>query len=265
MQDILRKTYASLAELSYVFIILFLFMYIFALLGMELFAKQCQFTPDLNGELVTDVAKSTTLKLAMESPRENFDDTIAAVTTVFILTIGEDWPVVMYNYTRVYNHSQLIMLYFLITYSMGNFAMLSLFTAVLLSKFEEKDEEIEKEEDDNEDDEDDDSKPKKPCSNKCVTFLRNFKLEYYRAFATEKLAQDIKNEVESLEEHDEITWKAKHQSISDRKIAPAPNTNGEQSLSSSNLKKSLDESSIHAQPVDQEGKAVKEPSTPPTV
>jgi voltage-dependent calcium channel L type alpha-1D len=193
MQDILKKTYASLAELVYVFIILFLFMYIFALLGMEIFAYQCRFTPDLDGELVTDVAADYAADKPMSSPRENFDDTIAAVTTVFILTIGEDWPVVMYNYTRVYNHSQLIMLYFLITYSMGNFAMLSLFTAVLLSKFEEKDEEIEKEgEDEDKDDEEDDSKPKKPCLNKCVTFLRNFKLEYYRAFATEKLAQAIK-------------------------------------------------------------------------
>ena len=127
----MKKTYASLAELVYVFIILFLFMYIFALLGMELFANRCQFTPDLDGELVEDVPAAHALNLPMQSPRENFDDTVGAITTVFILTIGEDWPVVMYNYTRVYAHSQLIMLYFLITYSMGNFAMLSLFTAVV--------------------------------------------------------------------------------------------------------------------------------------
>lgn len=42
----------------------------------------------------------------------------------------------MYNYTRVYNHSWMIMLYFIITYSIGNFMLLSLFTAVLLSNFE---------------------------------------------------------------------------------------------------------------------------------
>jgi hypothetical protein len=232
MQDILKKTYASLAELVYVFIILFLFMYIFALLGMELFANRCQFTPDLDGALVEDVAAATARGESMESPRENFDDTVGAITTVFILTIGEDWPVVMYNYTRVYNHSQLIMLYFLITYSMGNFAMLSLFTAVLLSKFEEKEEEIEKEgEESGEDEEDDDdSKPKKPCRNKCNTFLRNFKLEYYRAFATEKLAQDMKEEIEALEERDEKLWKSKQQVIGDRKIAPAPTLSADSQL-----------------------------------
>jgi hypothetical protein len=72
----------------------------------------------------------------MESPRENFDSAYSAITTTFIVVLGEDWPAVMYNYTRVYNHSWMIMLYFIITYSIGNFMLLSLFTAVLLSNFE---------------------------------------------------------------------------------------------------------------------------------
>ena len=40
--------------------------------------------------------------------------------------------------------------------------------------------------------------------------MRNFRLEYYRAFATEKLAQEIKQGVELLEERDENLWKAAH-------------------------------------------------------
>jgi hypothetical protein len=52
--------------------------------------------------------------------------------------------------------------------------------------------------------------------------MRNFKLEYYRAFGTEKLAQEIKQGVEALEERDENLWKAAHQTNNDRKIAPAP-------------------------------------------
>jgi hypothetical protein len=145
MQTILKKTYLSLAELFYVFVILFLFIYIFALLGMELFANKCRFTPNLDGDLVEDVQMAYAADWTMEAPRENFDDTVMALTTVFIITLGEDWPGVMYNYTRIYNNSRLIMLYFIITYSIGNFAMLSLFTAVLLSKFEEKDDDIENE------------------------------------------------------------------------------------------------------------------------
>jgi hypothetical protein len=38
----------------------------------------------------------------MTAPRANFDDVGAALTTVFILVLGEDWPGVMYNYVRVY-------------------------------------------------------------------------------------------------------------------------------------------------------------------
>lgn len=180
----------------------------FALLGMEIFANRCRFTPDLDGDLVEDVQAATAAGLSMEAPRENFDDTVMAITTVFIITLGEDWPVVMYHYTRVYGHSWLIMLYFLITYSMGNFAMLSLFTAVLLSKFEGGADEDRKSED-SDDEDDDDSKPKKPCKAKCYSFLRSLKLEYYRAFATDKLAKDVREEIESLEEADELGWKSK--------------------------------------------------------
>ena len=39
LQDILKKTFMSLKDIVYVFIILFLFIYIMALLGMEIFAN----------------------------------------------------------------------------------------------------------------------------------------------------------------------------------------------------------------------------------
>ena len=201
MQTILQKTYESLMELFYVFVILFLFMYIFALLGMEMFANRCQF--DMDGDLVEDVIAATAAGLDMEPPRENFDDVVMALTTVFIVTLGEDWPVVMYNYTRVYNHSQFVMLYFVICYSIGNFAMLSLFMAVLLSKFE-PDDDVEREE--NEDDDEDEDKPKKPCKNKCNSFFRAVKLEYYNAFATTKIAHDVSSEIEESECVDDEKW-----------------------------------------------------------
>jgi hypothetical protein len=69
----------------------------------------------LDGTLVQDVEQATKEGKLMEAPRENFDDAVHAITTVFIVTLGEDWPGVMYNYTRVYNHSWMIMLYFIIT------------------------------------------------------------------------------------------------------------------------------------------------------
>ena len=77
-------------------------MFIFSLLGMELFANYCRILP--NGNLVTNVIEAHTRGDKMEPPRANFDDIGRAMITVFIIILGEDWPGVMYNYMRVYDN-----------------------------------------------------------------------------------------------------------------------------------------------------------------
>jgi hypothetical protein len=73
------------------------------------------------------------------------------------------------------------MLYFIITYSIGNFMMLSLFTAVLLGNFESGNDEDSEEEND----EDLKNLPKKTFCMKLKSFGRSLKIEYFRAFATD--------------------------------------------------------------------------------
>jgi hypothetical protein len=119
-------------------------MYVMALLGMELFANYGRF--DNDGNLITDVIKATSKKEFMLAPRENFDHVGGALTTVFILILGEDWPGVMYNYIRVYDGNILVSIYFLFVFSLGNLMMLSLFTAILLQNFEGGDDDDEEEE-----------------------------------------------------------------------------------------------------------------------
>lgn len=108
-------------------------MYIFALLGMEFFANEVYFTPD--GDLITDLPVPADKKVAMIAPRENFDDIFFAVTTIFIVILGEDWNQVMYNYVRA--KGDIYILYFLILMVMGNVMLLSSFTAILLANFED--------------------------------------------------------------------------------------------------------------------------------
>jgi hypothetical protein len=73
----------------------------------------------------------------MTPPRANFDNIFNALTTVFILIIGEDWPGVMYNYTRTFgDKGRFITLYFVAVLCIGNLMLLSLFTAILLDNFE---------------------------------------------------------------------------------------------------------------------------------
>lgn len=114
-------------------VLLFLFIYIKALLGMELFANRCRFEGHYgDGNLITDVKKAYADDVTMAAPRANFDDIASALTTVFIIILGEDWPAVMYNYSRVYDGSLGFVSYFIIVFALGNLMLLSLFTAILL-------------------------------------------------------------------------------------------------------------------------------------
>jgi hypothetical protein len=88
----------SIKDITYYTILLLLFIYIFALLGMELFAHKCKF--DEEDQLVTDIQLGIEQGGTMLSPRENFDVCYMAMTTVFIIIVGEDWPIVMSNYSR---------------------------------------------------------------------------------------------------------------------------------------------------------------------
>lgn len=111
------------------------------LLGMEIFAHTCQFEyqqSDLeenNGKLVMDVQTGWKNRAdrPIAPPRENFDTISNALTSIFIIIVGEDWPKIMFNYTRVFEqNSFLVTIYFICTYSIGNYMLLSLFTAILL-------------------------------------------------------------------------------------------------------------------------------------
>ena len=88
----------------------------------------------------------------MIAPRTNFDSIDSAMTTIFIIIIGEDWPAVMYDYVRVQRnlggevYGALTSLVFMGCFAVGNFLLLSLFTAILLNNFEDGEEEESEEE-----------------------------------------------------------------------------------------------------------------------
>jgi len=144
LQEILRKTAMSLKDIGYFSVLLFLFMFIISLLGMELFANECRFDQDDN--LILNVTKAyiEDPNKVMLAPRENFDSISNALITVFIIILGEDWPGVMYNYVRVYDIKDpsgaagwASSIFFMLSFMIGNFLLLSLFVAILLQNFEE--------------------------------------------------------------------------------------------------------------------------------
>jgi len=97
LADILRKTAESMKDISNFSLLLILFMYIFALLGMELFANAALVDEDDN--LIAGEENIQALYASGDYftyPRDNFNNVGFALTTIFIVIIGEDWNWTMY-------------------------------------------------------------------------------------------------------------------------------------------------------------------------
>ena len=134
----------SLVDISNFTLLLLLFMYILALLGMELFAYSVCF--DINGEPIfgkENIQNAFSQGYEISWPRENFNNIFNSLVTVFIVIVAEDWNAVMYMYVRAYGFESssgrtIATLYFLILFIFGNVIMLAMFTALLL-KSQDKD------------------------------------------------------------------------------------------------------------------------------
>ena len=132
---------ASLKDISNFSLLLLLFMYIFALLGMELFANIALIDADDN--LVVGEAAVIELYNSGEFftyPRDNFNNVWWSLTTVFIIIIGEDWNWTMYQWVRAYGYGSSVsyhvaIYYFVVLMIFGNIVLFSLFTAILLQNF----------------------------------------------------------------------------------------------------------------------------------
>ena len=104
-------------------ILLLLFIYVFALIGMSFFADGIKFDKDDNVDLVNGTP-----------PRENFDSIQWSVVTIFEVLMGEGWNDLMYQSIRSVH--PLASTYFIFLVMLGNIIMLNLFLAILLGNFD---------------------------------------------------------------------------------------------------------------------------------
>jgi len=159
LKTLLTQMAASLKGIGNFSVLLLLFMYIFALLGMELFANITVYDEDENLIVGEEAVQAKYLSGDFYLfPRDNFNNVGFALTTVFILLIGEDWNWTMYQWVRAYGSDSKIKyniatLYFVIIMILGNIVLFSVFTAILLEEFDGGDDEGEEEEEE-EDEED---------------------------------------------------------------------------------------------------------------
>ncbi|CAI2381758.1 unnamed protein product [Moneuplotes crassus] len=104
-------------------VLLVLFIYIYALLGMQFFAGKLKFDEDGNHDTVNGT-----------SIRENFDNIGWSFLTIFKILIGDNWNVIMYDCMRAVG--DISALYFISLVVSGSIIMLNLFLAVLLGNFD---------------------------------------------------------------------------------------------------------------------------------
>ncbi|KAF4133455.1 Voltage-dependent L-type calcium channel domain-containing protein [Phytophthora infestans] len=131
LQKLLTTMISTLQEVGNFSVLFLLFLYIYALIGMQTFANQFRFDEygypvDRNHE-------------AAYIPRANFDTLLWSVVTVFQILTGENWNVVMMDGWRSSGWSAV--LYFVSLVVLGNFIVLNLFLAILLGNFDESNDE----------------------------------------------------------------------------------------------------------------------------
>ncbi|EDV92308.1 GH24843 [Drosophila grimshawi] len=120
MPNLRRQLFVMLRTMDNVavfFSLLVLFIFIFSILGMNLFG--CKFCEKINGEKICD--------------RKNFDSLLWALVTVFQILTQEDWNVVLFNGMEKTSHWAA--LYFVALMTFGNYVLFNLLVAILVEGF----------------------------------------------------------------------------------------------------------------------------------
>eukprot|EP00899_Mesostigma_viride_P019947 jgi/Mesvir1/27954/Mv20161-RA.1 len=117
LQIFLKTLWATVRELGNFSFIIALLLFVYALMGMQLFGSKFDFDGD-----------------GMPDDRANFDTLLWSVVTVFQIITGENWNQLMYTGMRATNN--LASLYFLSLILIGNYLVVNLFVAILLTSFE---------------------------------------------------------------------------------------------------------------------------------
>ncbi|KAM4050275.1 voltage-dependent L-type calcium channel subunit alpha-1S isoform 2-T2 [Anomaloglossus baeobatrachus] len=122
LNNLVASLLNSVRSIASLLLLLFLFMIIFALLGMQMFGGKFDFED-------TEIRRST------------FDTFPQALITVFQVLTGEDWNSVMYNGIMAYGGpsfpGMFVCIYFIILFVCGNYILLNVFLAIAVDNLAE--------------------------------------------------------------------------------------------------------------------------------
>lgn len=126
-RKLLKTMWKTLLDIASFSIILFLFIYIYSILGMELFAERAKF---VNDKVVDpDGAIGNSLDT-------NFDSFLWSFTTVFVVLTEDGWSNIFQQHFRAVNNFKSTV-FFISLYIVGPLILLNLFLGILLEDFDE--------------------------------------------------------------------------------------------------------------------------------
>lgn len=121
MQTIIGVIARSYQSFIYITLLMTVFIFIFSLLGMQLFGGKFNYPDGL--------------------PRGNYDSFSIAAITVFQILTMENWIAVLFDSMRGDLNKFLVCIYYISWIFLGNFILLNLFLAILLDSFLEEEDE----------------------------------------------------------------------------------------------------------------------------
>ncbi|XP_041446906.1 voltage-dependent L-type calcium channel subunit alpha-1D isoform X3 [Xenopus laevis] len=115
LSNLVASLLNSMKSIASLLLLLFLFIIIFSLLGMQLFGGKFNFDET-------------------QTKRSTFDNFPQALLTVFQILTGEDWNAVMYDGIMAYggpsSSGMIVCVYFIILFICGNYILLNVFLAI---------------------------------------------------------------------------------------------------------------------------------------
>eukprot|EP00597_Dinobryon_sp_UTEXLB2267_P012259 CAMPEP_0170122122 /NCGR_PEP_ID=MMETSP0020_2-20130122/16424_1 /TAXON_ID=98059 /ORGANISM="Dinobryon sp., Strain UTEXLB2267" /LENGTH=1432 /DNA_ID=CAMNT_0010352865 /DNA_START=1024 /DNA_END=5322 /DNA_ORIENTATION=+ len=127
---VLMKVFMTLRSMNHFFVLLFLFLFVLALLGMQFFANTFRF--DEHGYAINDVLSEDWAN-ATDRPRSNFDNFTLSFLSIFQCMTVDNWSVVLWNVGRA--QGPVAMLFPIGCYLFGSVLLANLFLAILIRNF----------------------------------------------------------------------------------------------------------------------------------
>uniref|UniRef100_A0A7R9YEG0 Uncharacterized protein n=1 Tax=Pinguiococcus pyrenoidosus TaxID=172671 RepID=A0A7R9YEG0_9STRA len=130
LQTLLKKMFTAFVRVSTIVVLLGIVVYIYALLGMNVFANRLRFDEDTNQPVgLTNPGWDEAVV-----PRSHFDALDQSVVTLFILLTGENWDNIMFDMWRARGVAAPLFVISFIVF--GQLFIVNLLVAVLISTFE---------------------------------------------------------------------------------------------------------------------------------